>query len=273
MQWAQGTPRLTPFDHSIIRSLTHSLSHSPLALIDLHGWVKLGQLFLEQLQIWIDETQLEGDGVAQLAICCGLRNKCNRYIYSRLLSIYQTILTLYRFSAPARRRNSLLISWFNLQRRLCNLPRQVAARGSEPWNDPKSSKFGVKFKFNLGESLMTDLSLKYVYIPYILTNLSHIVQCVINVRRFDFVISFFFSFFINEFSFVGRAKLTQRNAKVDWLFLPRSSPDRQKKKKRKKQKNWEKYRLAYKSCKMHTIWMKKLKKKKKKNHKRTEAQN
>lgn len=30
--------------------------------------------------------------------------------------------------------------------------------------------------------------------------------------------------FLNEFSFVGRAKLAQRNAKVDWLFLP-SSPD------------------------------------------------
>lgn len=44
-------------------------------------------------------------------------------------------LTLYKFSAPARRRSSLLISWFSLQRRLCNLPRQVAARGSEPCNN------------------------------------------------------------------------------------------------------------------------------------------
>lgn len=58
----------------------------------------------------------------------------------KLIKVYkeQELLTLNRFSAPARSRSSLLISWFNLHRRLCNLPRHVAARGSEPWKMKKN---------------------------------------------------------------------------------------------------------------------------------------
>uniref|UniRef100_A0A2H1WBF4 SFRICE_005195 n=1 Tax=Spodoptera frugiperda TaxID=7108 RepID=A0A2H1WBF4_SPOFR len=43
-------------------------------------------------------------------------------------------LTLNKFSAPARSRSSLLISWLSWQRLVCSRPRQVATRGSEPWN-------------------------------------------------------------------------------------------------------------------------------------------
>ena len=53
------------------------------------------------------------------------------------MAIFALKTHLNRFSAPARNISSLLISMLSLERLLCNLPRHVAALGSEPCKQEK----------------------------------------------------------------------------------------------------------------------------------------
>lgn len=58
---------------------------------------------------------------------------------------FRFVVALKRFSAPARRRNSLLISWLSLHLLFCSLPRQVAILGSDPWRREEKRKWVSEF--------------------------------------------------------------------------------------------------------------------------------
>lgn len=68
-KWAQVVLAIAATSGAVNHYIT-----SPLALIDLHRWVQLGQLLLEQLQVWIDKAQLQSNSVSQLPVGSGLRN-------------------------------------------------------------------------------------------------------------------------------------------------------------------------------------------------------